>query len=311
MKKSKKTLTVFIIIIVLLVAGGMYYFLSRKTSPNGYQATNLSKSWLIYTNNDFGFYIKYPEIDWVTGSTDVHSVYFATDNSATLSVSVIDDESVDSRIAAVINLIPNCSVEHTSVLVSGFTAKRMICEKGFFDNAGTEEITYLYIEKDGVVYEISFTLGRDENKNNSIIQSEFNEIVGTFGLNPIVKLGQLTFSNPKYSYSINYPDSWNVTDGDYLELDSSKGDRIDVYVTPNTTFEKYLQSQYRQSQASPISDCSGDGEYFTHKNVGQRCDWLGKEAYFFEKNGNLYSILLSNVVSPRSIIDGILNSFTI
>ncbi len=306
MKNLQKGFVVPLLIIIaaLVIGGGIYYYLQGKPPANKYQATDISKSWPVYTNSNYGFHIKYPDVNWSTESRS-NSISFTPDGSAVFGI-YAGKESADSRIATVKNSITgSCSVDNTQVSINDLVARKMICKIGYFDNAGTENRSYLYIEKNGFTYEISFSLGRGSLKNDKALQSEYNEMVGTFGFNQIINSGQLTFVHPKYNYSITYPDSWRIITGDHSVLDSREGDRISVYATENTTFENY-----RQVQGGQISNCTAKKEYFAHKIIGQRCDWVLGETYFFEKNGNLYSISLSDIVSPKSVFDNILNSFT-
>ncbi|MEI6304943.1 MAG: hypothetical protein WCP09_02930 [Candidatus Taylorbacteria bacterium] len=306
MKNSQKVFVVpLLIIAVLVIAVGVYYFLQYKSVPSKYQASEMSKSWPVYTNNEYGFHIKYPDTNWSYEASS-NRVSFRPDGSADFSI-YAGKESVDSRIATVKNSVTgSCSVEKTLVSINDALVRKMTCEIGYFDSAGNKENSFLYLEKNGITYEISFSLGRGSLKNDKNLQDEYKEMVGTFGFNQITNSGQLTFVHPKYNYSIAYPDSWHIITGDHLGLDSSVGDRIDVYATENTTFEKYQQFQGNQ-----INDCTAKKEYFAHKLMGQKCDWLGRETYFFEKNGNLYSISLTKKVSSTNVFDTILNSFTI
>ena len=265
----------------------------------------MSKLWPVYVNNEYGFHIKYPDINW-SYEANSNKVSFTPDGSADFGI-YAGKESIDSRIAMVKNSITgSCLVDRSPVSINDLVTKKMVCRIGYFDNAGTKDESYLYFEKDNSIYEISFSLGRGSLKNDKALQSEYDEMVGTFGFNQVTNSGQLTFVHPRYNYSITYPDSWRIVTGDHLVLDSREGDRIDVDATENTTFEGYRQFQGRQ-----ISNCTSKKEYFTHKLVGQRCDWLRRETYFFEKNGNLYSISLADIKSPKNIFDSILNSFNI
>jgi len=62
----------------------------------------------------------------------------------------------------------------------------MSCIIGYFDSAETENRSYLYTEKDGFIYEISFSLGGGSLKNDKALQAEYDEMLGTFGFNQIV-----------------------------------------------------------------------------------------------------------------------------
>jgi hypothetical protein len=305
---KKLTIVVIVVITIVAIAIGCYFLFIQKNLPDEYQATAMSASWPVHTNDQYGFHIKYPDINWSVES-DFNGASFSPDFEASLGV-YAGTTSINAAMAQVRNSITGrCSADGTSVLINGSVAKRMNCVVGYFDNGGTSDRTFLYLEKDGLTYEISFDPGRGKDKNDPVLKSEFNEMVGTFGFNQIKQpdRGLLKFVDPRYGFSFTYPSTWRVVSGGTpLILDSSLGDRIEIYVISKTTLE-----QYQQFQGSQISGCTAKQEYFVHKIMGQQCDWLGKKTYFFEKDGDLYSIGLADIVSLKSVIDGILNSFTL
>ncbi len=336
MKNTQKGFVVPLIIaviVILAIGGGLYYQSHKKSvgsvvisnvpaptdnssytypTPTRYQATGASASWPLYTNDQYGFHVKYPDKNWSIASSP-NRVSFTKDGSGSFIVNA-QIEPIDAMIATTKNSITgSCVVDSGLVAINEFQAKKMTCQVRYFDaNSSGDQRTFLFIEKGGVSYEISFSLGTGRNKNDTTLESSYIEMVSTFGFNTIKAAPLSSYSDPKYKYSFKYPSTWIThTGGNQLSLESREGadgigDRLDIVVIGNSTFEAT-----RQFQGSQISNCTPQKVYFINKILGTKCDFLAKETYFFEKNGNLYYLSLVRIVSPRSVFDGILNSFNL
>lgn len=278
--------------------------------PLVYVPTPASSQWLTYTSEECGFTIRYPSPAWLIGETNGR-LNLRSDDSVHMSIRC-DAEPMKKAIKELKdNLQLSRWAGSDAVTVNGLPGRRMTYAQGYFDNAGVEEIESIFLQRNDHTYTISWSLGRGRDKGSREYDALCREIVGTFGFAEVKHRDRLSYTDPAYHFSLEYPSDWELHAGDATPravLSHGTGNRITVDVSARSKFD------IQQWQGN-FTDLGERTEFFEHHLPGRHCIWFGDETYLLEKGDNVYIVQVDsprgNPPEPRKVIDEILNSLTL
>ena len=273
-----------------------------------FSATDASIDWLTYTNDQYGFHIKYPPDGWNINQGD--SLISFREESTGLQLSIWwKPGEPDVEFARLQKELMGRGKTGV-VKISGFDVKRLHSISGY-PNCGSNGYDNLFFPGSSGSYEVCVVTGGEKHEatlnETALLVPVIQEMLGTFGTNEIKRSGYLTHSNSRYHFSFTYPADWNLNfDAEGASLRSFKPGTnywLTFNVQPKTTLSAHVE---RFGGFAPI--IKEKREHFAHKILGHKYTDKSKEGFFFEKNGDLYGITIFRIEGPRKPVDDILDS---
>ncbi len=247
---QKQGLPTWIIIVIVVGAivvlagasyGAYWYFASQSTEPSPTDQGGIipgqlpsgelddeTADWQAYTNEEYGFEVRYPE-NWATDKiSQERSVIFYKSNAPKdfygniVPVIIIEVKDNTQQLPVnqwIENNKGNLVSKEGSEMVDGIEGSKII-EKGIVD------YLVVYTGKDRIMYRISIP-------KDSEYLAVFNQILSTFKFIEVDETADWqTYRNEKYRYEIKYPGSWQTTYG--FEVIQSIGDEEVInFADPN------------------------------------------------------------------------------
>ncbi|MEI8062363.1 MAG: hypothetical protein WCG97_03665 [bacterium] len=317
-------------ILVLVMVAFCYAYLS----PFSYKPTSLSKNWSTYNDNKYGFHIKYqPGLvsSLVADAPGSPVTFYVNDpnSGGEGELSILTYKGSIDTVAdkGLSNFGENCVLKDKFQSVNGLKAKKIDCTEDNHTDSGEIRKHHVFLfassEDRSLLYQLIYDKSEVYYKNKRVKTSVdlgdiIEEMIGTFGLNDRNQEYQ-TYTDSRGDYSITYPSEWSfegrfgphsdVIVGDAIALwHPEDQDRIRLEFVPNTYFRNFMVG--RES----LGPCTEKKELFSKKIVGRECKWGNETDYFFEKDNNLYNLIVENLLVPGKIvnkkqIEDILNSF--
>ena len=195
--------------------------------PSG-ELDDETADWQAYTNEEYGFEVRYPE-NWATDKiSQERSVIFYKSNAPKdfygniVPVIIIEVKDNTQQLPVnqwIENNKGNLVSKEGSEMVDGIEGSKII-EKGIVD------YLVVYTGKDRIMYRISIP-------KDSEYLAVFNQILSTFKFIEVDETADWqTYRNEKYRYEIKYPGSWQTTYG--FEVIQSIGDEEVInFADPN------------------------------------------------------------------------------
>ena len=273
-----------------------------------FAATDASADWLTYTNEQYGFHIKYPPDGWNINQGD--SLVSFSNESTRFQLSVWwKPDAPDVALARLHDGLMGRGKKGV-VKISGLDVKRLHHISGY-PNCGSNGFDDLFFPGSSGTYEISTATGGEKHEatlnETALLVPVSQEMLGTFGTNEIKKAAYLTYKDPHYHFSFTYPADWNLHfDPEGAALQSHKPDSeysVRFTVMPNTTLSEHVE---RFGGFAP--NIGEKREHFAHKILGQKYSKDDADGYYFEKNGDLYDIHIFQIKGPRKPVDDVLDS---
>lgn len=227
MKSSKGSAATTIIIIVLaliIVAGGIWYFVINKPKANSSITDDQLKDWKTYTNKEYGFEIKYPDIFTTDGhsTSDSYVVQFLKNSEKTIYGQIEIAATIDEK-GAITEFTKNTNWTKIGT--------KMIGDRSFQEfKTKDEAVAYISYIKCGEyckalsfdpAIEISFngTALKLMHKNTEEI---INQILSTFKfINQDTTVDWKTYTNNQYGFLFKAPQNYKFdpkTDLNVLEF---------------------------------------------------------------------------------------------
>jgi hypothetical protein len=281
---------------------------SARPDSTEYIATNVTEKWLTLSDEQDGFTLKYPP-GWNTEQNPARVSIYGPNMAPEITI-VCTRESADARIAKLNRELQGAlRVDSAKIKLNRLEATRAHFTRGYFDDAGNEEMEVLYVSGNGSTYEILWTLGRGKMKNSPGAEAVCHELLGTLELVKANFTDLKSFTDQRTHLTFTYPAKWRVMTGGFPQVlvDDGPETRITFTIMEYPTVEAFLRE--RSYQVTELSEVT---PYFAQDYNCRKCKWSGYESYLIEKNGHLLIVTVDRAsASERASVDALLASLTL